>query len=111
MNNENGVTFTALRLAAGMSREQATQFLGVRDDTVKHWTSGRRPVPDGVTKLLLGLVHRQEREAEALAPSLNLANVESYFVTSDEEAQAKGWPLAIPYNVMVARAWAMRAMA
>jgi DNA-binding transcriptional regulator YiaG len=105
------LSFVALRVAAGLSQQDAAEFLNVRHDTIKHWSSARRPPPAGAVAQLLEVIRRQEVEASALAPLLaGAGDVDSHLATSDEEAQARGWPLAILHNVMVMRAWAMAAI-
>jgi hypothetical protein len=59
-------TFALLLDRCGLSIGEAAQFLDVRPDTIKSWSSGRRtPPPDAVAQLC-GLYDRIERAAGAL---------------------------------------------
>ena len=100
--------FPALRVAAGLSQQDAADLLGVRLDTVKQWSSGRRSAPPNVLSRLKALLAAQEEEVARLAASFRTGVIEfeRALADSDDEARALGWPSAAVYNVIVARAWA-----
>lgn len=53
-------TFAASLRLCGLSQGEAADFLGVRLDTVKSWSAGRNPVPEGVWTMLADLWRRIE---------------------------------------------------
>ena len=55
---------SALRLC-GLSQQEAADFFDVRLDTVKSWSAGRNPVPDGVWHMLADLWRRIEDAADS----------------------------------------------
>jgi hypothetical protein len=90
--------FALLCARCGLSRREAARVLGVREDTVYSWSTGRNPAPPGVVAELRALYRRIEAAAaEALAQigaeqqpeELTLA-----LAADDAEAQALGWPSA-----------------
>ena len=54
---------TALQIC-GLSQQKAADFLDVRPDPVKSWSSGRNPVPDGVWHELGCLYERMVTAAD-----------------------------------------------
>lgn len=54
---------SALRLC-GLSQSEAADFFGVRLDTVKSWSAGRNPIPNGVWQMLADLWRRIEDAAD-----------------------------------------------
>lgn len=86
-----------LRLS-GLSLAEAAEFHDVRLDTLKSWSSGRRPAPEGAVRELHALLARQMRAAqEAAAQTKKLAKkrlpeeVELGLASDDHEAQSLGW--------------------
>lgn len=79
--------FDLLRQVCGLSQREAAELLGVRLDTVKNWSIGRRNPSDAVLKELATLAMRIETEA-SLAKWKEFAEV----ALSDEQAKAFGWP-------------------
>ncbi|TKD17940.1 hypothetical protein FBT96_12410 [Rhodobacter capsulatus] len=57
-------TFAAAIAICGLSQQEAADYLGVRIDTVKSWSSGRNPPPDGVWGMLADLYRRVENAAD-----------------------------------------------
>ncbi len=55
--------FALLRDRCGLSHREAAEFLGVRLDTVKSWSSGRNPCPPGVIEALRSLYRSMDRAA------------------------------------------------
>lgn len=101
--------FAALREAAGLSTEDAAEFLEVRPGTVKDWGSGRRSAPPAILHQLRALLARQEAElAELVAEwrAVGAPEVTELLLADNSEARARGWPTAGAYNVVLARAWA-----
>lgn len=48
----------------GLTPQAAADYLDVREDTLKNWSSGRRPVPEGVFHQLGELYARIQQEIE-----------------------------------------------
>lgn len=48
----------------GLTQSEAADFLNVRLDTVKSWSSGRNPVPDGVWQQLGEIYDRMDESAD-----------------------------------------------
>lgn len=91
----------------GLSHSDAADFLGVRLDTVKNWSSGRRAVPDGVFAALHKLARRQIRAAEAIAKNAENAAIELEIASDDAEAKEIGWPCVGAQMAAFRRAWEM----
>jgi DNA-binding transcriptional regulator YdaS (Cro superfamily) len=64
--------FNAALGLCGLSLREAADFLGTSESTVKHWSAGRRPVPDGVWQALATLydqiVEVSEHALDTLGP-------------------------------------------
>jgi len=103
------LSFGALRAATGLSQQEAADFLAVRLDTVKQWSSGRRSAPVAIVDRLRDLLRRQEVEAARLALVMEGQPLEPHLLKADAEAMARGWPSMRAYNVMAARAWSLAA--
>ena len=65
-------TFSAALHLCGLSQQQAADYLGVRLDTIKNWSSGRSAVPGGVWGMLADLWQRIEDAADFAAINLDL---------------------------------------
>lgn len=63
-------TFAASIRLCGLSQQEAAEFLGVRVDTIKSWSAGRNPVPQGVWQMLADLWRRIEDAADNAAASI-----------------------------------------
>ena len=101
--------FGALREAAGLSLQEAADFHGVRLDTIKSWTSGRRRAPPDAINKFRALLASQEVESLKLAPEVSNLSAEALaaMLTSDTTADAAiGWPSASVYNTILCRSWA-----
>lgn len=89
-------TAYALLLArCGLSLREAAEFHGVRADTIKSWSSGRRTAPDGAVAELRELYARIERaaaEAIKLARKRRATELELGLASDDHEARSIGWP-------------------
>lgn len=57
-------TFAAILRLCGLSHTEAAEFFGVRLDTVKSWSAGRNPVPEGVWQMAADLWRRIEDAAD-----------------------------------------------
>jgi hypothetical protein len=103
--------FSALCQLCNLSHREAAEFLKVRPDTVKSWSSGRNPTPDGVLKKLHGLYERIEESAvQSLAIIDELANVDGHpdsvelgLASDDYEARSLGWPCVGAQAAVLAR--------
>lgn len=100
--------FSLLTQACGLSHREAAEFLGVRIDTVKSWSAGRNPAPDGVLDELRGLAARIDRAvAEALRTIREASpppdDVEIGVASDDYEAQSLGWPCVGAHRQVAAR--------
>jgi hypothetical protein len=103
--------FASILDGLGLSQSEAADFLGVRLDTVKNWSSGRRPTPDGVWPDLHKLARQQIKAAEAAvklaAKILPETEIELGLANDDAEAQALGWPCVGAQMAAFRRAWEM----
>ena len=103
--------FSLLVLLAGLSQREAGDFLGVRIDTVKSWSSGRNRCPDGALADMRRLVAQQERTAsEALAQIEHMESghglpdaIELGEPVDDDDARSIGWPCVGAWRGMAAR--------
>lgn len=90
-------SFALLCQLCNLSHREAAAYLDVRLDTVKSWSSGRNPTPDGALVSLRDLVRKIDRAA---AEALKLVNetkppiLTLGYATDDAEAQSLGWPCA-----------------
>lgn len=65
-------TFSAALALCGLTQTTAADYLGVRLDTLKSWSSGRNPVPQGVWQMLADLWARIENAADVASAEINL---------------------------------------
>lgn len=87
--------FSLLCGVCGLSHREAANLLKVRIDTVKSWSSGRNPTPDGALADLRALARRIDRaatEALALIAEQRPPEIELGYAVDDHEAQSLGWP-------------------
>ncbi|MCA0400221.1 MAG: hypothetical protein LCH38_05325 [Proteobacteria bacterium] len=56
-------TFSLIAERCGLSHREAAEFLGVRIDTVKSWSSGRNAAPTGAITQLRDLYNKIDRAA------------------------------------------------
>lgn len=89
-------TFSLLCDRCGLSLGEAADFLRVRPDTIRSWSSGRRGAPDGAIMQLRALyaqIDRAAGEAAKLArKQASGATVELGLASDDREARSLGWP-------------------
>lgn len=103
--------FSLLLQISGLSHREAADFLAVRLDTVKSWSSGRNRCPDGAMGDMRGLIAGQRQSAKnALAQIDDLVRqhdapdaVELGEPVDDADAQAIGWPCVGAWRGMAAR--------
>lgn len=103
--------FSLLLQLSGISHRDAADFLAVRLDTVKSWSSGRNKCPDGAITDMRRLIAGQERTAaEALAQIAQLQTdhgspdaIEFGEPLDDDDAQSIGWPCVGAWRGMAAR--------
>ena len=95
---------------AGLSQREASEFLGVRIDTVQSWhRKSNPPTPrQGVIDELRALITRQEALADAALADIIMMTpmpdmIEMGFPTDDHEAQILGWPNIGAWAGMAAR--------
>lgn len=101
----------------GLSQREAAAFLDTRIDTVKSWSSGRNPAPEGVIRELAELALKIDIAAdEAVAEIERLASahganadIELGLAADDHEAESLGWPCASCHAAVIGLA-AIRAM-
>jgi hypothetical protein len=88
-------TFALLCNRCGLSLREAADFLGVRQDTVRSWSIGRRGAPASAIEELRALYAKIERaagEAVAMARKARGATIELGIAADDHEARSLGWP-------------------
>ena len=79
-----------------MTHEECADYLDVRLDSVRSWSSGRRNVPQGVEAKLIELWNLMEDEASRIIEESVDAqqSIEFGIPSSREEANELGWPSA-----------------
>ncbi len=101
--------FASILAACGLSQSEAAELLGVRLDTVKSWSSGRRTVSPGALSELLALARRQDRAAAEAAEAWRQAGrperVEVGVAADDHEARSLGWPSVGAHLAVARRLW------
>lgn len=103
------MTPAALLLSlAGLSHREASDFLGVRLDTVKSWHRKINPshASAGIIADLRLLIARQAQSADeqlALISASGADQVELGYPADDHEAQTIGWPCVGAWQAMAAR--------
>lgn len=103
--------FALLLQISGLSQREAADFLCVRLDTVKSWSAGRNPCPDGAIADMRALIAKQARGAEEmLAQIKKMAGdhgapdvIELGEPLEDLDAQDLGWPNVGAWRGMAAR--------
>lgn len=90
-------TFALLRERCGLSQNEAADLFGVRLDTIKSWSIGRRSAPAAVIEQLRALYAKIETAADEAVKLLRKhrgATVELGLASDDHEAQAPPlrWP-------------------
>lgn len=106
--------FSLLLSLSGLSHREAGEFLCVRLDTIRSWSSGRNRCPDGALDDLKKLISKQARTAsEALDQISRLETrhgspdaVELGEPLDDDDAQSIGWPCVGAWRGMAARVMA-----
>jgi len=95
--------------ACGLSIREAAAFHGVREDTVKSWSSGRARDghPDGPLRELRALHDRIATAAEAALALIearpDAAEIEIGYPADDHEARALGFPCVGAWRAMAAQ--------
>ena len=92
--------FDLLAHACGLSQREATDFLRVRLDPIKSWTSGRRQAPqEALAELAALAAHIDTAAIEAVAQIDAMAaqhgappEIDLGVASDDAEAQSIGWP-------------------
>ncbi len=95
--------FGSLLAMCGMTHEECADYLGVRLDSVRSWSSGRRNVPQGVEAKLIELWNLMEDEASRIIDGIEAQlielsvhglpqSIEFGIPSSREEANELGWP-------------------
>ena len=101
--------FSEILRGCGLSQREAADFLGVRLDTVKSWSAGRNPIPEGAMLSLHDLADRQEETALELVELWEEGGqpeeIEIGLSTDDHEAQSLGWPCAGAHLAAIRRIW------
>lgn len=69
-------TFRHALMICGLSQTEAADFLGVRLDTIKSWSAGRRRVPVGAWKMLAGLYEQIQDAADGAADAMVLDGID-----------------------------------
>ena len=95
--------FDLLRATCGLSQREAADMLGVRLDTVKNWSIGRRNPPEAVLADLAALAMRVDQEAKAVKGSADVGAA-----GTDQEAQSMGWPCVGAQHAFAGRVIARR---
>ena len=103
--------FSSILKLSGLSIKEASNFLGVRVDTVKSWSTGRNNPKQGVFDQLHELLITQETAAgEVVKIWEDLGQPEKWelgYAADDYEAQSLGWPSARAQMAAFARVWEM----
>lgn len=102
--------FSAILENLGLSQSEAAEYLGVRLDTVKSWSSGRNRVRQTVLAELHALAEKQQSAADAAYAAWEEAGApnEIEFAVPDEaEINRRGWPSTGAFLAIAARLWSM----
>ncbi|MDP9195226.1 MAG: hypothetical protein M3O22_00380 [Pseudomonadota bacterium] len=87
--------FQILLQSCGLSHREAAEFLDVRPDTIKSWSSGRRAVPEGAVNQILTLLKAQAKAAQETVRVIQrnpyAETIELGYASDDAEAQGLGW--------------------
>lgn len=94
--------FALIAERCGLSHREAADFLGVRVDTVKSWSTGRNPAPAGAIASLRGLYAQIEKAAGEAEKQIAAfieqhgapEGIELGLASDDHEARLPplGWP-------------------
>jgi len=103
--------FSLLVSLAGLSQREAGDFLGVRIDTVKSWSSGRNRCPDGALAELRALFVKQAQTAQETLAEIERLEIgygspdaiELGEPVDDDDARSIGWPCVGAWRGMAAR--------
>lgn len=99
--------FSQLLAACGLSQTEAAAFLGVRIDSLKSWSSGRREAPAGVWGALWDLAEKQQKAAENGFDAWDEVGqpdqLEFGLASDDAEAKSLGWPCVGAHLAVVRR--------
>lgn len=103
--------FSAILKLSGLSIREAADFLSVRPDTVKSWSSGKRTAPEGAYEQIHELLAKQE---EAAGEAISLWKekgepeaIEMAVAGDNAEAQSIGWPSVGAQMATIVRVWEM----
>lgn len=103
--------FSSLLKMAGLSIGEASNYFETRPDTMKSWSAGRNPVPDGILDKLHTLMERQEAAASAAfdvwMEQGQPDELEIGIASDNYEAQQLGWPCVGAQMATIARLWEM----
>lgn len=97
--------FKLLHRACGLSNQETADYLSVRIDTVKSWSSGRNPAPEWAISMLRALLSTMDGAAEATRDLYNEIKPDDIFMgycTDDTEAQSLGYPTASAQHAALA---------
>lgn len=103
--------FSEILRGLGLSQREAADFLGVRLDTIKGYSSPARPQrpPAGILAELHALAERQEAAAEEALEVWEEAGspdeIEIGLASDDHEARALGWPCVGAHLAVIRRMW------
>ena len=100
--------YNILLVTTGLSQREASVFHGVRPDTVKSWSAGRNPAPDGAIDELADLITKMASAVDAAldaaeAQEQTAEAIELGLASDDHEAQSLGWPTASVHRVVIGR--------
>jgi hypothetical protein len=97
--------YTLLVAHCGLSLREAADFHDVRPDTVKSWSAGRNPTPNGVLEELRVLTDTiataADQAIEFLEGAPEDADIEIGFPADDHEARALGFPCVGAWRAMM----------
>jgi hypothetical protein len=99
-------TFDLLCRLCGLSLREAADHLGVRPDTAKSWSSGRREAPAAILQELRNLARKIEIAAERELTSVlaqKAAELILSYIEDDAMATAWGLPCIGAHAAMLAR--------
>jgi hypothetical protein len=93
--------------ACGLSHREAAELHGVRADTVKSWSAGRRGAPEGALAELRALHARirlaADQSREMIRQTAAGVAIEVGYPADDHEARALGFPCVGAWRAMMAR--------
>ena len=102
--------FRALIESAGLSVQEAADFLRADERTVRRWLEGENPPTEILTQMFTLIDRKDRAAAEAiriiearLATAAMLAFIDLGLSTDDHEAQSLGWPTASAHAAVIRR--------